>query len=405
MSINVTSVNHFETFPDMFLTLTSSKNFFFLLAVNTILGAAMPMLIILGGLAGLALAPSPALATFPPSAQVFAGLLAAGPFSWVMGRYGRKAGFVLGGGFAIAGGMICAVALIQSNFILLCAGHMFMGAALACYQYFRFAAAEIVPEKWQPVAISLMLTSGLVAALFGPQLFILSKDLIADAALAGAYVSISVLTLFGLCPLAFVRFDASLTQKSGAHSIQMSAVNVLRRKPIVSAMIVGAVSQAVMVLLMAPTPLAMIGHGFEEAAAGDVIRWHVVAMFAPSFFTGFLIKRFGTKPVVTVGLLLLATSALIAASGLTSAHFYGSLVLLGLGWNFGFIGATNMLASTVSPEEKSLVQGVNDTVIALASTVSAFAAGAIVAQFGWATLCLTVIPVLLLALYSLRPAR
>lgn len=405
MSINVTSVNHLETFPDMFLTLTSNKNFFGLLAVSTVLGAAMPMLIILGGLAGLALAPSPAFATFPPAVQVLAGLLAAGPFSWVMGRYGRKAGFILGGGFAIAGGMIGTVALIQSSFTLLCAGHMFMGAALACYQYFRFAAAEIVSEKWQPVAISLMLTSGLVAAFFGPQLFIISKDLIADTALAGAYASISVLTLFGLCLLAFVRIDASHPRKSGAHSIQTSAMRVLRSKPIVSAVIVGAVSQAVMVLLMAPTPLAMIGHGFEEATAGDVIRWHVVAMFAPSFFTGFLIKRFGTKPVVAVGLLLLATSALIAASGLTSVHFYGSLILVGIGWNFGFIGATNMLASTVAPEEKSLVQGVNDTVIALAATISAFAAGAIVAQFSWATLSLTVIPILFLALYSLRPAR
>ncbi len=385
--------------------LTGHKNFVGLLAANTILSAAMPMLIILGGLAGLALAPSPSLATFPPSVQMLAGLLATGPFSWVMGRYGRKTGFVIGGGFAIVGGLISAFALFESNFVLLCLGHMFLGAALACYQYFRFAAAESVTAQWQPVAISLMLTSGLVAAFAGPQLFIVAKDLFAGVPLAGAYAAISVLTIIGLCPLAVVKIDAPITQNTNTRLNRSTALAILCRRPVLSAVIVGAVSQAVMVLLMAPTPLAMIGHGFDEAVAGDVIRWHVVAMFAPSFFTGFLIKKFGTKPVVVFGLLMLIASAAIAASGLSPHHFYISLIFLGVGWNFGFIGATNMLASTVSPEERSLVQGVNDTIIALASTIFAFAAGAIVARYGWAILSLAAIPILLLALISLLPIR
>ena len=387
------------------LTLPGNKNFIGLLAASTILSAAMPMLIILGGLAGLALAPSPALATFPPSVQMLAGLLTTGLFSWVMGRYGRKTGFLIGGCFAIAGGVISAVAMFASGFVLLCIGHMFLGAALACYQYFRFAAVETVTEQWQPVAISLMLTSGLVAAFAGPQLFIFAKDLFSTTPLAGAYAAISVLTIIGLCPLAFVQLSAPITKSDSARLNQATALAILCRKPVLLAVTVGAVSQAVMVLLMAPTPMAMIGHGFNEAVAGDVIRWHVVAMFAPSFFTGFLIKKFGTKPVVSFGLLMLIASATIAASGLTPHHFYGSLILLGIGWNFGFIGATNMLASTVSPEERSLVQGVNDTVIALASTVFAFAAGAIVASYGWTILSLTVIPILLLVLISLLPAR
>ena len=389
----------------MFQTLFGNKNFVTLLGANTILGSAMPMLIILGGLAGLALAPSASLATFPPSVQMLAGLLAAGPFSWLMGRYGRKAGFLVGGGFAISGGLVCTVALIRSNFGLLCLGHLFLGAALACYQYFRFAAAEIVSEKWQPVAISLMLTSGLIAAFAGPQLFILFKDLIAATPLAGAYLAISMVSIIGLCPFFFLQMDAPTVQESGSRTTPATALAILRRRPVLSAVIVGAVSQAVMVLMMAPTPLAMIGHGFNEAVAGDVIRWHVVAMFAPSFFTGFLIQKFGSRRVASLGLLLLVTSAIIAASGLASPHFYGSLVLLGVGWNFGFIGATNMLASAVSPEERSLVQGVNDTIIALASTVFAFAAGAIVASYSWTILCMAAIPVVLLALFSLLMNR
>ena len=261
------------------LTFPGNKHFYGLLAASTILTAAMPMLIILGGLAGLALAPSPALATFPPSVQMLAGLLTAGLFSWLMGRYGRKTGFVIGGCFAITGGVVSAMALFASSFVLLCVGHMFLGAALACYQYFRFAAVEIVSEQWQPVAISLMLTSGLVAAFAGPQLFILAKDLFAATPLAGAYAAISALTVIGLCPLIFVRLNAPISKNINAGSNQKTAIAILCRKPVLSAVLVGAVSQAVMVLLMAPTPMAMIGHGFNEAVAGDVIRWHVVAMF------------------------------------------------------------------------------------------------------------------------------
>lgn len=380
---------------------SGSWNFVGLLGANTILGAAMPMLIILGGLAGLLLAPATGLATFPPSVQMLAGLVAAAPFSWLMGRYGRKTGFVVGGGFAIVGGAIGTLALYLSSFWLLCLAHMALGAALACYQYFRFAAAEVVSEKWQPVAISLMLTSGLVAAFAGPQVFISAKDLLAPTPLAGAYAAISALTVIGLLPLAFVRFAARPKSDAKTAVDRAAAFEVLQRRPVLSAVIVGATSQAVMVLLMTSTPLAMTGHGFDEVSTGDVIRWHVVAMFAPSFFTGFLIKRFGTTPVVALGLVLLAVSAAVGASGVTPHHFYGSLVLLGLGWNFGFIGATSMLASAVSADDRSLVQGANDTIIALAATVCAFAGGAIVSGYGWAILSIAALPILLAALLSL----
>jgi len=365
---------------------------------NTILTAAMPMLIILGGLAGLLLSPSPAFATLPPSVQTLAGLVATGPLSLLMGCYGRRVGFVIGGALAILGGAAGALACLWASFALLLVAHAALGAALTCYLYPRFAAAEVVSENWQPVAISLVLTSGLIAAFVGPQLFIWTKDLFAPTPLAGAYAAICAVTLIGLLPLAFVRVPRPTARVTRLRLDRAALLAILRRGPVLTAVIVGAVSQGIMVLIMAPTPLAMTGAGYSEALAGDVVRWHVVAMFAPSFFTGFAIKRFGTVPVVATGLALLVVSGLLAASGLSPHHFYGALTVLGVGWNFGFIGATNMLASAVSADERAVVQGTNDTLIALGATICVFASGAIVTGFGWKILALASLPVLAVAL-------
>lgn len=366
--------------------ISRNGNYLGLIVANTILGSAMPMLIIMGGLAGLMLAPSTALATLPASLQTLAGLLAAAPFSLLMGRRGRKTGFVTGVVCAVVGAFLGVWALYIGSFILLCIAHLALGAALACYQYFRFAAAETVSAEWQPVAISLMLTSGLIAAFVGPQVFISAKDALAPIPLAGAYAALAGLSIIGLIPLLLTKLPAPTNGAPQSLKQRFVSLSILKRKPVRLAVGLGAVSQGIMVFLMVPTPLAMIGCGFSETVAGDVIRWHVVAMFAPSFFTGFLIKRFGVHPIALIGLALLIVSSIAALSGLTSFHFYGSLVLLGIGWNFGFIGATTMLANSVKEDEKALVQGANDTMIALVSTLGAFAAGAIIAGFGWAVL-------------------
>ena len=368
-----------------------------LLAANTILGSAMPMMIILGGLAGLMLAPTIAMATLPASLSMLAGLFAAAPFSLLMGRRGRKTGFIAGASCAVIGALIGVWALYNGNFVVLCIGHLALGAALACYQFFRFAAAETVSADWQPVAISLILTSGLIAAFFGPQVFIVTKDALAPVPLAGAYAALAILSLIGLIPLVLTRLPAPTISPPQSLKQHFTSLSVLKRKPIRLAVGLGALSQGIMVFLMVPTPLAMIGSGFSEAVAGDVIRWHVVAMFAPSFFTGFLIKRFGVKPIAIIGLACLILASIVAFGGMASVHFYGSLIILGIGWNFGFIAATIMLANCVPDHEKSLVQGANDTVIALVSTLCAFAAGAIIAGFGWTMLAATSLLLLVMA--------
>lgn len=379
-------------------SLTRNRNFLGLLLANTILGAAMPMLLILGGLTGLALAPTPTLATLPASVQTLAGLVAAAPFSLLMGRVGRRAGFVVGGIVTIMSALIATYALISQSFVLLCLAHFAFGAGLSSFQYFRFAAGETVSPEWQPVAISLMLTSGLIAAIGGPQLFIMAKDFLAPVPLAGAYAALTVIAFVGIIPLAVVRMPPSERLIASSQSSRFASLAALRRRPVRRAVGIAAVSQGVMMFLMIPTPLAMIGCGFGEDMAGDVIRWHIVAMFAPSFFTGFLIQRFGAQTIAVAGLAMIIASALTAATGLSSLHFYGSLIILGLGWNFSFIGATTMLAVAVKETEKAAIQGVNDTMIALVSTVCAFAAGLVISGFGWSILALIGIGIVLTTL-------
>ena len=375
-------------------SLACNRNFLGLAVANTILGAAMPMLLILAGLTGLHLSPSPALATLPASVQVFAGMVAAAPISLLMGRVGRRGGFVVGGALALSGALTATYAMVSGSFALLCLGHFALGAGLAAFQYFRFAAGEVVTPEWRPVAISLMLTSGLLAALGGPQLFILAKDAFAPVPFAGAYAAIAVIAVVGLLPLSVVRLPRPPAAMAPRHGL---AVAALRRAPIRKAIGLAAVSQGVMMFLMIPTPLAMIGGGFSEDMAGDVIRWHIVAMFAPSFFTGFLIKKWGATAISYLGLSMLVASALTAAAGLTSLHFYGALIVLGLGWNFGFIGATALLAAAVKDDEKAAIQGLNDTLIALVSTLCAFASGLVISALGWALLAACAIGIVVFA--------
>ena len=359
------------------------------------------MQLILGGLAGLMLAPTPMLATLPSSMQTLAGLVAAAPFSLLMGQLGRRAGFALGAALTLIGAMLAVLAMYWQSFAVLCSGHFLMGAGWAAFQYFRFAAAEVVDSHWQPVSISLMLTSGLVAAIVGPQLFIEAKDSLSPIPFAGAYAAVGVLSLLGLLPLAGLNMQLPKLAVRDKNASRFAAFAALRRPAIRRAVGLAAVAQGVMVFLMIPTPLAMVDCGFSDTAASDVIRWHIVAMFAPSFFTGFLIQRFGAQRIACTGLAIIVCAALAAAQGISAAHFYGALMVLGVGWNFAFIGATAMLAAAVNEEEKASIQGVNDTVIALASTLCAFAAGLVISALGWMMLAVTSACVVLLALVML----
>ena len=369
-------------------SLVRNREFAFLLLANTILASAFPIQLVLGGLAGVMLAPDKTLATIPSSIQTLAGLVAASPFSLLMGRVGRRAGFILGSIITALGGFLAIQSIHIGSFPLLCAGHFLMGAGWASFQYFRFAAAEVVEPNWQPVSISLMLTSGLVAAIVGPQIFIATRDAFAPIPFVGAYAAMVILALSGIIPLLTVRLPLTTKSSNKDTRSRIASLKALRDPAIKRAIGIAAISQGVMVFLMIPTPIAIVGCGFSEPMASDVIRWHIVAMFAPSFFTGFLIKRFGASKIVLCGFALLLVASLVAGLGLTTKHFYASLIILGLGWNFGFVGATAMLAAVVSESDKAVVQGVNDSIVALASTICAFSAGIVVATMGWLPLAI-----------------
>ncbi|GIT86454.1 hypothetical protein ROBYS_14700 [Roseobacter sp. OBYS 0001] len=288
----------------------------------------------------------------------------------------------------LTGAVIATQALYFQNFTLLCVAHFLMGAGWAAFQYFRFAGSEAVDRDWRPVAISLMLSSLLIAAVAGPQVFIVAKDVLTPIPFAGAYVATGVIAVLGLIPLIVVRMPQPERRLKREPSGRLSALTVLRRPAIRHAVGIAALSQGVMVFLMIPTPIAMVGCGFSEETASDVVRWHIVAMFAPSFFTGFLIKRFGASSVAITGLVIMIAAAGAAGLGLSAMHFYGALIVLGVGWNLGFIGATAMLDAALSEEEKPAVQGANDTIIAFVSTICAFAAGFIVSSLGWVVLAM-----------------
>ncbi|WP_417454827.1 MFS transporter [Kiloniella sp.] len=381
---------------------TQRLNFSLILLGNAVLGTPMPMLIILGGLAGAMLAPTSEFAILPVSVQMLAGMLTAAPMSVFMGKYGRKLGFLLGATIAASGGILGVYSLFYDNFYTLCFAHAAMGSALICFGFFRFAAAEVVSESWRPKAISFTLGSGLVAALVGPEIFIYSKDLFSPIPFAGAYGAITVLSIIGSLPILALRLPKTSNADQLNGSEQVATVGEIVRRPAVfTAILCAAVSFGVMVLLMAPTPLAMVGCGFTDVQAGDVIRWHVIAMFAPSFFTGSLISRFGSGKIISCGLLLLCLSAGMAMAGIELENFYLALIFLGLGWNFGFIGATNMLNENLSAGERSAVQGANDTLIALVSTLASFGSGVLISSFSWTAVAATVLPLVLIAFIGL----
>ena len=363
-----------------------NRKFVLLLLANTILAAAFPIQLVLGGLTGLMLAPNEGLATLPTSVQTLAGLLAAAPFSLLMGSMGRRAGFIIGSLITAIGGLFAIQAIYLGSFPLLCVAHFLMGAGWSSFQYFRFAAGEVVEKEWQPVSISLILTSGLIAAIIGPEIFVMTRDALVPVPFAGAYAAMSIVALAGIIPLLAVRLPLPAKPSNQAGRTLTASLKALRDPAIRRAVGIAAVSQGVMVFLMIPTPIAIVGCGFNDMMASEVVRWHIIAMFAPSFFTGFLIKRFGACAIVMSGFAMLFAASTFAALGLAAVHFYASLIILGFGWNFGFVGATAMLAGAVTETDKAVVQGTNDTIIALVSTICAFSAGIVIATLGWISL-------------------
>lgn len=346
-------------------------------------------------LVGYSLAEDKALATLPIAFQ-FAGTVASTvPASLIMGRWGRRFGFSLGALFGVAAGLTCAQAIVVSSFPLFCLGSALFGMSAAHAAYYRFAAADTASEAFKSRAISLVLAGGLAAAFLGPELAIWSRDLFAPVLFVGGYLCLAGLGFLSLIVLQFIaipRPSLALRRSSGRPLSQIARQPVF----IVSALC-AMIGYGAMNLVMTSTPLAIVAcqHPFEAAAF--VIQWHVVAMFGPSFFTGHLIHSFGVLRILGLGIALILGCVAVNLSGVEVAQFWTGLVLLGVGWNFLFVGGTTLLTEAYRPEEKAKTQALNDLLVFGTVTATAFTSGYLYHAFGWAAVNLGVVGPLAIA--------
>jgi len=354
---------------------------------------------------GAMLAPDARLATVPVAVHQLATFIATYPASHFMARVGRRAGFSLGAALGVLGGAIATLGVLRGSFAVLCLGTALTGSQAGFATFYRFAAVESAPVERRERALAAVLSAGVLAAFVGPWLASRTKDMW-SAAFAGSFAALGAMALLSVALLQLLRGAAAQPSPHGARA----ALRDVARKPEFRTFAAaGMVSGAAMVFVMTATPLAMASchHGFDHTA--DVIQWHVLAMFAPSFLTGRLVARFGAPRIVLAGLALCAAAAIANTSGTSLPHFHVGLILLGLGWNFAFIGATTAVAR-LPPEERATAQGLNDLLVFSAVSIAALLAGVVENTAGWRALNLAVLPLvgvvgLAIALRTRSPDR
>lgn len=379
----------------------AKRNVFILVAAQAFLGAQMAMIFTIAGLAGQSLASNLCFATLPITATVLGSMLTATPMSNIMQKHGRKVGFFIGAGAGALGAAIGAIALLQQNFWLFVLGGLITGVYQSSQGFFRFAATDTASEAFRPKAISYVMAGGLASAIIGPQLVKLTAQAMVVPFL-GTYLTVIAINIVGSSLFLFLNIPKPPVAKAG-ESVGRSKWELLTTPRIAVAIIVGMVSYALMNLVMTATPLAVVGCGFTQNNAADVVSFHVLAMFIPSFFTGSLIARFGVEKIIATGLVILAAAGIVALSGVTLENFFIALILLGVGWNFGFIGATAMLSSAHEPSERGRVQGMNDLLVFGGVTFASLASGGLMncsggtPQDGWSAVNIAMIPFLTLA--------
>ncbi|MFM2389814.1 MAG: hypothetical protein RLZZ437_1369 [Pseudomonadota bacterium] len=381
------------------------RNVLVLVAAQAIIGAQLPMVFTIAGLAGSTLATNPCWATLPITAMVLGSMLAANPLSAFMARFGRRAGFVAGTMGGALGAVISAYGLYIRSFELFVLGALFTGIYMSAQGFFRFAATDSASDAFRPKAISYVMAGGLLSAVVGPQLVKVTAEAMVIPFL-GTYLTVIALNALGVFLFAFLQTPAPVAAKASDGPAR-TRWELLTTPRIAVAVICATVSYALMNLMMTSSPIAVVGCGFTKGNAADVVMFHVLAMYAPSFFTGHLIARFGAERVVGVGLAILTLSGVVAFVGVDLINFFGALILLGLGWNFGFIGATAMLTASHTPAERGRMQGMNDFIVFGGVTLASLSSGGLMncsgssVVDGWHAVNMAMIPFLVLAGASL----
>lgn len=353
-----------------------------LFAAQSLGGASPPIIISLGGLVGQQLSADPTAATLPVSLYQLGLALSTLPAAWVMQRHGRRPAYVLGAVLGVLSGLIAAQGIAQQDFVLFCLGTALAGFYAACVQSYRFAAIDAVGDPGlQARANSRVMLGGLIAAVIGPQLVIWTRDALPMTPFAGSFYGQAALALLALPLLLALRLPPPTPASVSGPVRPLGAI--VRTPQFIVACTAGVVSYGLMAFLMTATPMAMVGCGFSVGEAALGVQWHVLAMFAPSFVTGRLMARWGKLPVTALGLLLTGASGVIALMGLERLHFWGALILLGVGWNFSFIGATALLTESYRPAERAKVQALNDLLVFGTVALASFGSGRLLHTAGW----------------------
>ena len=383
----------------------AKRNVAVLICAQAILGSQMPMIFTVGGLAGQSLASNACFATLPISMIVLGSMLTASPLSNLMQKFGRKFGFFIGAIGGLTGGIIGAVGLATGSFAIFLMGSFLTGIYMSAQGFYRFAATDTATKGFKPKAISYVMAGGLASAIIGPQIVKVTAEAMVIPFL-GTYIAVVILNFLGSFLFLLLKIP-KLAKKNIYDPNKRSNKQLVSTPRIAVAMICAMVSYAMMNLVMTSTPLAVVGCGYSPSDAANVVSAHVIAMFLPSFFTGHLITRYGEELIVGIGLFFLALAGIVALSGVNLENFFLALVFIGLGWNFGFIGATTMLTNSHSEAERGRIQGMNDLFVFGGVTVASFSSGGLMNctggnhLTGWTSVNLAIFPMLLIAAATL----
>ncbi|MDJ0612174.1 MAG: MFS transporter [Rhizobiaceae bacterium] len=380
------------------------KNVLLYLMCQALGAASAPINIALGGLVGHnLLGEDKSLATLPITAYNIGVAIGAIIANAIMRQIGRKLGFMTGCAIGLAGTIFTGLAITAESFWLFCSALCVNGMSSGFVQQYRFAAADRGTADYKPKAISTILLGGVAAAIIGPQLVIYATDLAAPVPFAGAFYAASILFVLSFFALTFLN-PSNLQMKPQEVETTKSSrslAEIASQPKFAIAVLCGTATYALMAFVMTAAPLAMVGHGHSHDHSTLGIQWHVMAMFAPSIFTGSLISRFGKETIVATGLLILVVCGFVALAGYDLMHFWGSLILLGIGWNFGFIGATAMVTETYEPHEKNKAQGLNDFILFGSVAVASFMSGLTLNAYGWELVNWIIFPVVAMCFVGL----
>lgn len=372
------------------------RNVLVLSACQATLQTGGVTLIAVTGLAGFALASDKSLATIPLTSYVLGAAMTTIPASLLMKSIGRRAGFQIGTAIGMCGAALSGFAMYLANFWLLCAGLMVMGMYTAFGKYYRFAAADVAELSFRAKAISFTLAGGIIGGFVAPEMAKRTKDLFADHVYMGSYLSLIVVCLIAM--LLLTRLEIPQLSEHERKDAGRPLGQIMRQPVFIVAALSGALSYGIMNLFMTSTPLAMRAHDHHFNSAAFVLEWHVVGMYAPSFFTGSLIQRFGVLNVILAGIGMLFIAVLAALAGTGVMHFWMALFLLGIGWNFMYVGGSALLSECHTPAERAKTQAANDFMVFLTMSVSSMSSGMLLSASGWHAVNYGSIPFLLLAL-------